>query len=63
MNSPIAKIVSLTVLLMSVGSYAFAGAPIAPEIDANTGVAAVALLGGGLLVLQTRRRKSDRESK
>lgn len=54
-----AKLISLTVLLMSVGSYALAGVARAPEIDANTGIAAVALLGGGLLVLQTRRRRSS----
>ena len=54
-----AKIISLTVLLMSVGSYALAGVTHAPEIDANSGIAAVALLGGGLLVLQTRRRRNQ----
>jgi len=56
-----AKIISLTVLLMSVGSYALAGVVRAPEIDTNSGVAAVALLSGGLLVLQTRRRRNHRE--
>jgi len=57
-----AKIINLTVLLMSVGSYALAGVARAPEIDANTGIAAVALLGGGLLVLQTRRRRKAKEA-
>ncbi len=57
-----AKIISLTVLLMSVASYALAGVARTPEIDANTGVAAVALLGGGLLVLQTRRRRKTKEA-
>ena len=54
------KIFSLTVLLMSVGSYARAGVVRAPEIDSSSGVAAVALLSGGLLVLQTRRRRNRR---
>ena len=48
-------------LLMSFGGLAFAGFSKSPEIDATSGVAAVALLAGGLLVLQTRRRRSSRK--
>jgi hypothetical protein len=45
-------------LLMSICGFAFAGVAQSPEIDASSGVAAVALLSGGLLVLQTRRRRN-----
>jgi hypothetical protein len=50
------RVIGLTMLLLSIAVYALAGNP-APEIDASSGVAAVALLSGGLLVLRTRRRK------
>jgi len=43
-------------ILAGAAGYALAGIG-APEIDASSGVAAVALLSGGLLVLRSRRRK------
>ena len=48
-------------LLAGISSVAFAGVSRSPEIDPASGVAAVALLAGGLLVLQTRRRRSNKE--
>ena len=51
------KFLGLSLMLVSVAGYAFAGTPVGPEIDASTGVAAVALLSGGILVLRARRKK------
>jgi hypothetical protein len=51
------RLIGLTVLLMGFTGYALAGAPAAPEIDASSGAAAVALLAGGLLVLRARRAR------
>jgi hypothetical protein len=51
------KFMGLSVLLVSVASFAFAGGPVGPEIDASSGVAALGLLSGGLLVLRARRKK------
>jgi hypothetical protein len=51
------KFIGLSVLLVSVASFAFAGGPVGPEIDASSGVAALGLLSGGLLVLRARRKK------
>jgi hypothetical protein len=48
-------------LLTSICGFAFAGVPQSPEIDATSGVAAVALLAGGLVVLQTRRRRTGKK--
>jgi hypothetical protein len=53
----LAKLVGWTMLLMGAAGSAFAGAPSAPEIDASSGVAAIALLSGGLMVLRSRRRR------
>ncbi|HXP83861.1 MAG TPA: hypothetical protein VN841_04040 [Bryobacteraceae bacterium] len=50
------KVLGLAVLVMGMATALFAGAT-SPEIDASTGVAAVALLSGGILVLRARRRK------
>ena len=44
-------------LLIGAAGFAFAGLA-TPEIDASTGVAAVALLSGGLVVLSGRRRRA-----
>lgn len=52
------KIIGLTLMFVSLASFAVAGTVQAPEIDASSGVAAVSLLAGGLLVLRGRRRKS-----
>ena len=51
------KFIGMSVLLVSMAGFAFAGAPAGPEIDASTGVAALGLLSGGLLVLRARRKK------
>ena len=49
------KIVGLAFLLAGSAGYVFAGAP-SPEIDASSGMAAIALLSGGMVVLWGRRR-------
>jgi hypothetical protein len=51
------RLIGMTMLLLAGAGYAFAGAVTSPEIDASAGVAAVALLSGGLMVLRSRRRK------
>ena len=45
-------------ILLSVATFAFAGTTTVPEIDASSGVAALGLVSGGLLVLRSRRKKS-----
>jgi hypothetical protein len=50
------KIVGLAMLLIGCAGFALAGNP-TPEIDASSGVAAVTLLSGGLLVLRSRRKR------
>jgi hypothetical protein len=47
-------------LLLLIGSAGVVSAgflPTVPEIDATTGIGALALLGGGLLVIRARRHK------
>jgi hypothetical protein len=44
-------------LLASAVSFAFPGPASAPEIDGSTGLAAVTLVTGGLLVLRARRAR------
>ena len=51
------RVIGMVILLASVAGFAFAGNP-TPEIDASTGTAAVGLLGGGLVVLRARKKKS-----
>jgi hypothetical protein len=51
------RLLGLTLILASVAGVVFAGAPPAPEIDASTGVAALGLLGGGILILRSRKKK------
>jgi LPXTG-motif cell wall-anchored protein len=50
------RLLGFTMLLMGAASLAMAGT-FAPEIDPASGVAALALLSGGLLVLRGRRKK------
>ena len=50
------RLIGLTMILVSVSTFAFAGLSV-PEIDASSGVAALGLLSGGLLVLRSRRKK------
>ncbi len=53
------KILGITLLLGASCSVALAvGGITAPEIDATTGVTALALLAGAVLVIRERRRKS-----
>ena len=51
-----AKTIGLAMLVLGVARYALAGT-VSPEIDASSGVAALALLSGGLLILRSRRRR------
>jgi hypothetical protein len=52
------RILTQAVLLASLSATAlFAAAVQAPEIDASAGAAALALLGGGLLVIRSRRKR------
>jgi hypothetical protein len=46
-----------TLFVMGTASVAMAAAPIAPEVDSTTGVAAIALVGGAVLVIRGRLRK------
>ena len=49
------KIFGFVVVLMGTATALMAGFP-APEIDASTGAAALALLAGGVLVIRGRRK-------
>jgi hypothetical protein len=52
------RVFGFAIILGSMAGYAFAGvSPAAPEIDATTGVAAIGLVTGGLLILRSRRKK------
>jgi hypothetical protein len=48
----------IAILLLTVAGFSFAGVVVSPEIDASSGVAAIGLLCGGLLVLRSRKRRS-----
>jgi hypothetical protein len=48
------KIIALAMIFGGAAGQLLAG-PSVPEIDASSGVAALALIAGGLLVLRTRR--------
>jgi hypothetical protein len=50
------RVIALSLFFVGAASLAFAGASPAPEIDASSAIGAVALLGGGVLVLRARRR-------
>ena len=47
---------TITIVLLALGVTGAAMATITPEIDPGTGVNALALLGGALLVIRGRRR-------
>ena len=49
------KLIGFSLLLAGSAGFLLAG-NIAPEIDPSSGVAALALLSGGLVVLRSRRR-------
>jgi len=48
---------AFALLIMGAAVRCFAGIQTAPEVDATTTGAAVALLAGGILILRTRRKK------
>ena len=50
------KVFGLTAMILGMATVLMAGSS-APEIDASTGAAAVALLAGGILVLRGRRKQ------
>lgn len=50
------KLFGMMVVLAGMATALMAGNP-APEVDASTGAAALALLAGGVLVLRGRRKK------
>jgi len=50
------KWVGVSLLLLAVSQLAKAAVVNVPEIDPSTGVSALALLGGALLVLRARRK-------
>jgi hypothetical protein len=52
------KLVGMALLLASASQFLNAGVTVAaPELDPATGVSAVVLLSGALLIIRTRRRK------
>ncbi len=53
------KMLGLSLLLIGVAVNCMAGLQpaVTPEVDPTTGGAAIALLGGGLLVIRYRRKK------
>ena len=51
-----ARLIGTALLLIGAASHAFAGPVVTPEIDASTGIAAVTLVAGAMLVLRARRK-------
>ena len=52
------KTVGMILLLLGVSGAAFAGiTTAAPEIDATTGVSALALLGGACFIIRARKKR------
>ena len=51
------KLGGIVVLMLGLSSLASAGFTVVPEISPTSGVAAVALLSGALLVIRGRRKK------
>jgi hypothetical protein len=51
------KFAGIALLLLGLSTFALAGIPTAPEISPASGVAALALLSGAVLVIRGRRRK------
>ena len=47
----------MAILLAGIAGSAFAGHAAVPEIDASSGIAAIGLITGGLLVLRSRKKK------
>jgi hypothetical protein len=51
------KIAGMFVLAIGMSGMLMAGVARVPEIDAGSGVTALALLGGAVLIIRARRRK------
>ena len=51
------KFIGMALLLVGVANFAFAGTPAVPEISAVSGVAAITLVSGALLVIRGRRKR------
>ncbi len=51
------KTVGMILLLIGCSGFVFAGAPATPEISPATGVGALALVSGAVLVIRGRRKK------
>ena len=51
------KLFTLGVLMLGIATYASAATSVVPEIDASTGVTAVTLLSGAIMVFRASRRK------
>jgi hypothetical protein len=51
------KLIAVTLLVLGTAAVSMAGANSVPEIDATTGVAAVALVGSAILIIRGRRKK------
>lgn len=49
------RVVTTTLLLLGCTVSAFATVAAVPEIDASTGLSALTILSGGLLILRSRR--------
>jgi hypothetical protein len=51
------RLTTLLLLVMGCAGSAMASVVAVPEIDANTGLAALTIISGGLLILRGRRRR------
>jgi hypothetical protein len=51
------KTIAMLCVMLGVAGFAMAGNPVAPEIDAASGIGAITLLSGAVLVLRARRKK------
>ena len=51
------KTAGMLLILMGLSGFVFAGSPTVPEISPATGVGALALLSGAVLVIRGRRKR------
>jgi hypothetical protein len=51
------KTIAMLCVMLGVAGFAMAGTPTTPEIDAASGIGAITLLSGAVLVLRARRKK------
>jgi hypothetical protein len=52
--------VGLALLFLAISGSAFACIPTVPEIDAASGVGALTLLAGGLLIIRARKKRQQK---